>query len=155
MKINFYKAESLMTILIVISVIGILVAIVVPPLASSKARQQVTGTTDDIVALLVTARSQTLSSYNSHNYGVHFTSTTATLFTGPTYNANASDNEVKTLDSSVSISTISLSGGGSDLLFDRLTGSTSQYGTITIRATSNAAYTKTINIQATGLVSVN
>ncbi len=153
MNLLKYKATSLITILAIIAVMGLLVAIIVPSLTNSRQRQSLNGSTDDIVSLLVTARSQTLSSYNSRNYGVHFTSTSITLFTGPTYNVNATDNIVKTLDTGVSLSTISLTGGGSDVIFDRLKGSTSQYGTIVVQVSGSVAYLKTITISSTGLVS--
>jgi len=151
----YYKATSVITILVVIAVIGALVAIILPPLSASRAKQNLNGNVDEVVSMLVTARSQTLASYNSKNYGVYITSNSITLFTGPTYNANAVDNVVKELDTGITISTISLNGGGSSVLFDRLKGSTSGYGTIVVQVTGNNTYLKTITIHSTGLVSVN
>ncbi len=150
-----YKATTVITILVTIAIIGILVAIIVPSLEKTKSKQSLNGSVDEIVSTLVSARSKTLASYNSNNYGVHITSNAVTLFTGPTYSANGVGNIVKNLDTGVSISNISLAGNGSDVLFDRLKGSTDNYGTITVQVSGSGAYTKTITIERTGSVSTN
>jgi hypothetical protein len=87
---------------------------------------------------------------------VHFESNKVTLFVGEVYSSGASTNEVLTFNSIVSIPTsggINI-GGGSDVIFKRLTGDTIG-GTIIIQLVSNTAIKKTISISKTGLVSIN
>ncbi len=148
-----FKGETIMTIVVVISVLVLLIAVIIPPLASSRNKQLVRGAADDIVAQLVTARSKTLASYNSTVYGVHFNTADVTVFTGATYAAGLPTNVVQTLNG-VTVPSVILNGGGSDVVFDRLTGATNNYGTINVQS-SDASIAKIITITKTGLISVN
>jgi prepilin-type N-terminal cleavage/methylation domain-containing protein len=153
-----YKSGfSFLEMIIVIAIIGILLAIVAPSFSNFRNRQVVRNTTEDIVALLNKARTNTLLSKNSTYYSVHLSTTSATLFTGGTYDASSSSNEVITFDTLVTVpsASVSLNGGGSDVTFDRLTGDTSQYGTIQIKLVSDSNVKKTITINKLGIISSN
>ncbi len=154
MKYIKFKATSVMTIIVIVAVIGLLTAVILPPLNTARSKQSLNGAVDDVVSILVTARSQTLASYNSHNYGVHIASGSVTMYTGPTYSSGAIGNVVKSFDTGITASSISLAGGGVNVLFDRLKGSTSQYGTIVVHTAGAGSYSKTITVGSTGLVSV-
>ena len=82
---------------------------------------------------------------------MHIGSTKITLFTGSVYSVGASTNQDFNLNSRDSIITISLTGGGSDVVFVRLSGETSQNGTITL-SSSALSQTKTITVYKTGVV---
>ena len=157
MNKKFLKAEGIIPILVVIAIIVLLVAIIVPNLNKSRNEQLLKGATDDIVSLLTKARTQTLSSYNSMQYGVYLNATSATLFAGASYVAGNASNTVSLFDPSIAVATssISLNGGGSSILFDRLTGGTNNYGTIVVNVSSDVSRNKTITVTKTGNISSN
>ncbi len=107
-----------------------------------------------IVSELNMARSLTLSSMYAAQFGIRLASSSVTLFQGASYNAASATNTTSLLNSRVRISNINLSGGGLDVVFQRLTGKTSQSGDVTISLISNASSSKTITIYATGLVEI-
>lgn len=158
MNILKNKGISVIEILIVVSIIGILAAIVLPSLSLFRREQTLNNTTGDVVSLLNSARNNTISSLSSNNYGVHFQSDRATYFTGSVFNSGDATNVPLVFDSSVtipSINGINLNGGGSDVIFTRLTGDTPNYGTIIVALTSDSTRKKTISISKTGSISSN
>jgi len=96
-----------------------------------------------------------LSAKDSYAYGTHFEFSRIVLFRGATYSSSDTNNKTVLIDGAVEISNISLAGGGQNALFQRLTGKTSQSGTITIRLKSDNSKTKTITIEASGVASSN
>lgn len=150
----FNRGISFIEIMVVISILGIIITIVTPSLSSFRNQQTLNNTTDDIVSVLNLARNQTLSSQNSNYYSVHFTSGSATLFTGGTYSSGNSTNYVVSFSDLVNTETI-LSDRGSDVSFTRLTGEATNYGNIVVQLVSNSANQKTITINKIGTISVN
>lgn len=107
------------------------------------------------VTLLEKARSLSLSSKSDSNYGVRFETTRMVLFKGNSYTAGISSNEIENLNSLVTISNISLSGGVSDVIFSRLNGVVSATGTVRFSLKSNSSSSSTITIFKSGLVNRN
>lgn len=136
---------------------GIIFAVSIPSFSDFRNRQVVRNTAEDVVTLLNEARNDTLLSKSSTFYSVHIENTRAVLFTGGTFDTNAASNIVITFDALVTAPSgnISLNGGGSDVKFDRLSGDTSQYGTIQVNLISNSAIKKIITINKLGVVSAN
>jgi hypothetical protein len=99
-----------------------------------------------------TAIADTLAGLNSQSYGVHFSSNQVIIFEGTTYDERASSNEIINLDSRSSISTISLSGGGSDIYFNRIYGKPNKTATLTI---SVGSFTKNVSVGALGNISID
>jgi prepilin-type N-terminal cleavage/methylation domain-containing protein len=156
LKINKNKGFTLIEILIVITILGIISSIVILNLSQFRNEQLLKNTTLDVVSLLSKARQNTLSSVNSINYGVHFDGNQAVLFTGPGYTSNNVTNEPVIFNNRIIILTPSglNIGGGSDVIFKRLTGETIG-GTIKIQLTSDATKQKIITVGKTGSVSSN
>jgi Tfp pilus assembly protein FimT len=157
MKIIQNRGISLMEILIIISIIGIISAIVIPNSSDFRKKQALKNTTEDVVSLLNEARNSTLSSKNLNNYGVHFDVDKAILFSGTSF-VDASSNKQIDFDSSVNIPEdggINLEGGGNDIVFHRMTGETSEYGTIIIQQINNPSHQNVISINSVGLIEVN
>jgi type II secretory pathway pseudopilin PulG len=149
------KGISIIEILFVITIIALVSVLVVPNLSSFRNEQVLNNTTGDIVSLINQAHSDTLSSLGSTIYGIHFTSTDATYFVGLSYTAGTTTNKVVTFDTKITIPVsggINLNGGGSDIIFTRLSGDTTAYGTIVVRLISDATKQKTITISKTGSV---
>lgn len=154
MKNYFYqKGASVIEILVVLLVLGLLIAITVPSFISFRKNQSIQNTTNSIVSLLQEARTKTLASYNSTFYSVYFDTNSATLFTGGTYSSSDPTNKVVLYDSPVVLQSITVSGGGSNISFDRLKGTTSQSGTIVVGIPGGN--TKTISVSSSGIVSRN
>lgn len=152
------KGITVLEILMAVAIIAIITAVVIPSLSKFRKEQTLNNSTSDIISLLNKARNDTVSSLNSTNYGVHFETTRAVYFIGSVFDNNAPTNSVVTIDTSASIPVsggISLNGGGSDVIFTRLTGETANYGTITVRLVSDATRQKTITISKTGAISSN
>ena len=146
---------TLMEILVVLGLMALAVGIIFPSFFSYRNQQVLSGATSELASLIASARAKTLASEGDTTYGVHFVSTQATLFAGPTYTAGAPGNQVLELNSLLTLSTISLNGGGADMIFSRLTGKTSQSGTLTVTLNSDVAQSKTITVSSTGVITVN
>jgi len=101
------------------------------------------------------ARSLTLGSKNAIQYGIHFGESQITLFSGITYIENNVTNIVIPLSNFVRISSISLAGGGLDIVFNRLSGKTYQNGRITLSLVSDPSSIKSIIVYQTGLSEIN
>jgi len=123
---------TLIEIVVVTAIMVILSAIALFSLSSFQRTQVFTGTEGDIVALLDKARGDTLASKSSQNYSVHFESSRMVFFTGSTFTDGLSTNIAVAFDSKVTLSAISLAGGRANVTFDRLTGGTSENGTLTL-----------------------
>lgn len=145
---------TLLEVIMVIAIIGILSVIVIRPFTAEKRATDLRGVTLDAMSLIRQSQSKTLFSENSSAYGVHLQSDKLVLFTGTSYNSNAVDNINLTLPTNFSIGSVSLNGGGSEILFSRLTGETTNYGTFNISYSSGTP-NATITVSQTGLTSSN
>ena len=151
LKRNNTSAFTIVELLIVLAILSLLVTLSLSTIVSFGKNQSLALDTQTVVSALRQARSQTLSSKGSLAYGVHFSAPKVTLYTGPTYTVGSSSNEAFLLSSTDTILTISLTGGGTDVLFNRLSGDTAQDGTIVISSPS-LSETKIVTIYKTGLI---
>lgn len=147
------KGFTLFEILIGVAIIGVIAAIVAYPLSNFKRTQALRGGVEDLAAFVQEARSLTLSSRDSLQYGVHLETDRAVLFSGASYNAATASNRTMYFPSGVTASW-SLAGAGTNVLFNRLTGETDQYGTITL-SLSSPTVSKIITISKLGSVDSN
>lgn len=152
MKIFPNKGITVVELLIVLSIMALLIAIALPRFSDMRNIETLKSATEDVLSVIDKARSQTLASVDSSEYGVHFETNNVIIFKGTTYSAGATDNEVISIFSPATITNISLTGGVSDVYFNRLTGDPSATGSVTV---SNGSSTKIITISATGIASVN
>ena len=142
---------TLLEVLIVLVIIAVLVMIILGTFIEFRKSQAIEKDTELVVQVLNQARNQTLYSKNSSAYGVHFSTNEITLFTGSTFSAGAIDNDNYILASTETSLTTTLTGGGSDVVFKRLSGETEQDGTVVV-SSSGITKTKTVTIYKTGLV---
>ncbi len=152
MKNSYEKGITFLEILIVCAIVGILAAIVLPQFAKVRENQVVKDAVGNVLSALDLARSYTLASVDSSEYGVHFASDSVIIFKGDVFSAIAPENQVTAITSPASISSITLVGGGSDIYFNRLSGAPSTSGSLVVSSTN---FTKTITISTTGIASVN
>lgn len=144
------RGFTLIETLVVVTIILTLVSIVSVSYRNFSRQTELQTSAQEIVATLDRARTRTQASRNDSQYGVHLASGSYALFPGNNYDANSPDNETVTLNSRFEIAEIDLAGGGSDIIFDRLTGATAQSGTFSLRLISEPSTLYTIRVHSAG-----
>lgn len=149
-----YQNQRAFTLMELLLVISIMMAILFMPFYFFKGMRQRNALEQDVASLTALARNARLLSVVSKNatqFGIHLTSSEATLFEGSTYVAGGVNERKVTFSDEVYMSGYSLNQGSPDILFSRLTGNTQNYGTITLSLKDNSTST-TITILPTGVV---
>lgn len=154
---NFYKKGiTVIELLVVLAVLGIIFSIVFPQFSKIRENQVLKSGVQDILSSLDKARSQTLASLNSSVYGVHFQADKIIIFKGADFSTrDTAKDETINIITPATISSVALGCTPTipcNIFFNRLSGSPSTYGTITI---STPNYSKIITISATGVASVS
>lgn len=151
----FKKGITAVELLVVMAVIGMIVMIVLPQFSKVRENQVLKNAASDILSTVNKARSQTLASVNSSEYGVHFQADKIIIFKGKVFSPADPNNETINLLTPAAISNVTLGGVSrisGDVYFNRLLGAPSTTGTITV---SSSSLLKVITISATGVASVN
>lgn len=151
---KYKKGFTLIEILVVLGILAIITTLIFNTFVDFRRKKALEADTKMVVEVLIEARNQTLTSQNSSQYGVHFSLSPVpqiVLFAGATYVANAVTNKVYPLASTDNILTVTLVGGGSNIVFNRLTGETNQSGTI-ILSSPSLSVTKSVTIYKTGSI---
>lgn len=146
---------SAIELLIVIGLLGLFASIVSVSFSGFQNSSVLMVETENMVSFLSKARTDTLSSKNDTVYGVHFEIDRAILFDGSSYVPLDPDNVTVELNPKVIVTNILLNGGGSDIVFKRLNGTTDAYGTISIALATATTTERTITIYATGLADID
>lgn len=149
---TFRRGVTLIELLVAIAVLVTIAAIGVAVFSRLTGQTALDASVQQVLSVFEEARSRTLASENDQQFGVHVTISSVVLFIGNTYSAEASTNEVTTLVGRVSISDISMTGGATDVVFERLTGKANVTGTITLTLASDTSQTQVLTINSTGLV---
>ncbi|MFZ2072187.1 MAG: hypothetical protein WAV10_00685 [Minisyncoccia bacterium] len=151
-KIFNQKGITIVEILFVIGIILIIFMIVIPSFGELRQKQMLKTASEDISSSLDKARGNAFASVGSSEYGVHFESDKIVIFKGTVYSNIDPNNEIINIISPANISNINLSGGGSEIYFNKLSGVSNKTGTITVSVSS---FSKIITISTTGASSVN
>jgi len=144
------KGFTLIEILIAITIIIIMITTVIVSYRIFEKRTELEDVGQRIFSTLKLAQTQTLASNDASQYGVHFESDQYILFKGDAYLAGSPDNNIYQLPSRLEIFQINLASGGNDVIFQRIIGSTAQFGTIEIRIISQPTETRIITVQSSG-----
>ena len=157
-KLN--RGITLIEIIVIVFILGLISSIVFFNLSAFRDSYALKSNSADIVSLINKARSNTLSSLSSKNYGIHFDTDKVSLFDGITFNPVNPTNETLELSSALDISSVVIEGGSNDIIFQRLTGAVTNgtsgtVGTITVTLKSNPLKSKIITISKTGNISLN
>ncbi len=139
-------------LLVVVSIIAVVGTAVGASLAKLKNDTQVASEAQNISAVIAEARTNASAGKNNLSWGVHFDTTDYILFRGASYNPLDTSNKTYALAGGISFGTIALNGGGSDVIFARINGGTSQYGTLEVTGQGRIS---TIAIQASGETAVS
>jgi len=146
---SFQRGFTLIELLIVVGIIGVLLIITLSRISNFGSQTDLDTTAQRIVSTLERARNQTIASEGDDVHGVHFESDKYVLFTGATYDPLDTTNKEYDI-STTTISSISLLPSGAEVIFDRIRGTTSNTGSITLQLVADASKTKVIVINALG-----
>lgn len=147
---------TLFELLLVIGILAVITAITVPVFVFFQRESDLKNSSEEVVSILRFARSKTLASEGASQYGVYFDDVASphqyTLFKGPAYNLReVSFDEIHKLPITVEFYGINL-GGGKEVVFDRLEGSTNQTGSVSLRLKDNPSKNKTIYVGGSGRI---
>jgi len=150
MKENF--GITFFELLIVVGILAILTVMAFPAFQLFRGESDLNEATEESINSLRLAQNKTLASEGASNYGVHFESDKFVLFKGVNYDHLAPDNDVHNLRKPLEIYEINLAGGGSEIVFDRVLGTTAQFGSVSLRLKADISKTRTIYIENSGQV---
>ncbi len=148
------KGMTTLEITIALAIVVLIGALIMIPFVRFKNNQLLVSGTEQVVSALREARANTLAAKNDTVHGVHFESGRFVVFQ-TAWSEGAAGNIVTYFQEPVYMPTITLSGGGSDVLFTRLMGKTNQPGTLVLQLKNDASSQKTITIDASGSISVS
>jgi len=153
---TFFKKRGGFTfteLMIVIAIMTVLLTVVFFNFKTVGSKQNLDKTTLTIFSVLNEAKSNSISSKDFSDHGVHLETNQITSFKGSTFTVGAPGNQVFTLLTNATISNISI-GGSQDVVFRNVTGLTSASGTITISLTNDTTRHDVINIFSSGTMQI-
>lgn len=146
------KAFTLIEIVIVVAILAMSITLITAWTLRTLSTAGLQANYEALSGTLRKSQSAALSSVGGSDHGIRFSTTTYTTFVGPTYDGSDPDTrETFTLSPEIEFTNISLNGATNDLVFQKGSGETGQYGTITIEHTAESQPTL-ITISALGLI---
>ncbi len=155
-KIGANSGISFIEMIVVIAILVILISIAAPVFIFFQRGLEFNNNIEEAINVLRIARNKTLASEGASQYGVYFDNTGSPhqyiLFKGESFALrDDSFDEINDLPDNIEVYDIDLNGGN-EIVFDRVTGSTSQPGSISLRLKTDLTKTKTIYIEGSGYV---
>lgn len=150
------KGISLIELLMTVGILIILAGAAMPAIYSFQNESDLNDTVGEIINILRLARSKTLASDGATQWGTYFTTSTSphqyTLFEGTAYAARVtSSDEVYKLPKSLEFSKIDFQGED-EVVFDKVVGTTNQFGEIFLRLKDTPNKLRRIYIENSGLI---
>ena len=146
------RGFTLIEALTIVGILIVLIAVSIPAFRFFQKESDLNNSVEEALNTLRLAQNKTIASEGASQYGVHFEAGKCVLFKGTTYNPSASDNEIHNLPQSVEIDKVELAGGGQEVVFARVTGTTNQFGKVYFQLKTDISKTKTIYIENSGQV---
>lgn len=153
---NNYAGFTLIEIIVSIAILSVLLTIGVSGFVIFKKTSDLDNGAQEFVSSLRSAQNKTLLSNNYSQYGIYLDSSVFPnryiLFQGDSYALRTpSADKIYLLNNSLEFNDISL-GGGSEIVFEKLTGASQENGSISIRLKAEPSLSKTIYISSSGAV---
>ena len=145
---------SLIEMIVVIAIGVVLATTVIISFSSFRNSKIVDVSADQILSVINEARVKTVSSEDYSRFGVRFEANRVVLFKGDVFTEPNYSNMETSLSPLVEISNISLNGGGAGIVFQKLTGKTSSYGSLRVRLKSDNNKYKIISVKSTGIANI-
>lgn len=143
------RAFSLIELLIAAAIFVLLGAIGLASLNLIKKERLLSSSADRVLDVLRLAQNKTLASEGASSYGVRFETHKFIFFAGNAFSSSSPDNQEFPIIEGILIGEINL-GGGSDVVFERLSGNASSSGSIVLEVDGDASKNKTIYIEPSG-----
>ena len=143
------KGFTLVELLVVITIVVVLGGIAAVSFNTSRNVRDLQTSAQNTLAVIRLAQSKTLAGENDSSWGVHVQSNQITLFAGDT-SGGATFTQSYALPPSIEITNIALNGGGSDIIFNRVTGQTDQNGTFVMDVAANPGNSFPVTIDISG-----
>ena len=150
------RGFTILELLIVLGISAILVGISASVYTALNRGSSIGTEARKLESVLNLARNKTLASENEQSHGVHInvSSNEYTSFSGSLYDPSSPENELFIIPAQISIGSLQIRGGGSDIIFARLSGETAQYGSFIVQDAGDESRFQTICIDASGTVEV-
>ena len=146
------RGFNVIEIVIAMAILLILSVIIIGSFLSFRDKQALSATASKTMSVVNEARIKTISSKNSLQYSIFFESDKITMFEGTTFSSIDPNNIEFKFSSIIESYNISLNGGSDEMYFEKLTGTTDEFGSIGFRVKSDTTRTKTVNINANGII---
>jgi type II secretory pathway pseudopilin PulG len=137
-------------LLVAITIFGLVTTSLVQVFSRYRERQVLQADIAQVVSMLQSARAETLHSRDRTTYGVQIFATSSVLFHGDTYAGDTFERQYFFSPQVEATTTIS----GGSVVFERLTGKTTNIGTIELFGKRSTTTKKVITITGTGLISI-
>ncbi len=139
---------SFIELMMAIAVLVLLAGLAIPFYQSFQVSSNLDNTTQEMASTLRRAQGMAMGSKQWSAWGVHLEAHKYIVFAGAAYNAGDPTNETFTTPQNITVSTTA----GSDIVFTRVKGETSNVGTVTLQSANNESTAITIN--ARGIINV-
>ena len=133
----------------VVAITAILGSIGLSAFVSSRNARDLTANGQNTLSILRLAQGKAIAGENNSVWGVRLEQAKLTLFRGSTF-AGATFTQAYPLASTVELVSLALSGGGSDVIFNRIGGHTSESGSFTLRVKQDTSNAFLVVIDASG-----
>lgn len=150
------KGFTLIELIIAIAVLAVIGAISIPLFMSLLKTPQLNNASQEIISALKLSQNKTLSSEGNSQYGVYFNTISSphqyVLFKGSSYVLReASFDQVYSIPNVTEFYAIN-TGGANEIVFDKLTGSTANFGNVSLRLKDDTSQTKIIYMDNSGII---
>lgn len=148
------RGFTIIELALALTLMAILFALLVPSMRGFQREAQLAESAENALSLLERARARTLSSLEDSSYGVYFDAANSALvlFRGASYEERE-EAELFSLPSSVEIEDVQFSGG-SEVVFQRVTGATEHSGYATFSLSSDSDMQTRVSVSSSGTARV-
>ncbi len=153
-----WRGFTILETLFSLAIISLVLIISLGGFQNYQRRTNIGSAVHQLLSYVERARVLSTVRYASARYGIHFDQNQYVLFKGPTYQAGASGNEVRTLTgfrfADPNVFANGTGGSTHDVVFKALSGETINTGTIRLESTADVSLFRLITINALGTVTV-
>lgn len=139
---------TLVELLVVVAVTMTAAVLFLGPFKSMRDRGLLTSSAEQVIGALEQARALTLAGKGSLVRGIHFGTSTVTIFPGPAYVPGNSSNTVIELGPLVVVTSTT----SPDIMFQKGTGKTDRNYLVSVSLSADATQQRTITLYATGAI---
>ena len=159
-KLTQNKFSSGFTIIELLTVVAILVILASISISLFRVFQKESGLTnaaEEIINMLRFAQNKTLASQESSQWGVYFSTSTSpqeyVLFKGSDYaSRDPAYDQTHKIPEKIEIYEVNLTGGGSEIIFEKVTGNTNSSGNMSLRLKENPLKIRQVIVEQSGKV---